>query len=171
MDHPVTIKFTRKDEQTRFIHNAVKVGRHIYITTQRGIRPLFDAAKLSSKDQDVVRKMSNSDSLEFFSHALLLWEGTDEYTVEVYYNYYLEEFWRKKEVVFKPHDCWETGITWYQLVGRYPDNIFNILKPFLRYHTREEEEEGEWIGWALMHSFDEVNEALQNTEWKIKNKK
>lgn len=82
------------------------------------------------------------------------------------------EFLEKKEVVFWQHSCWETGLMWYQLAllfgARYPENVFNVMKPFLKYHSEQEEEEGDWKGWATTN-LKPIQEGLEKIGWTIKN--
>ena len=69
-----------------------------------------------------------------------------------------------KVVQFGYAYCWETGRIFYRLAARYPEYVFNAMKPLLRFHKEEEEEEGNWQGWYTFHPED-VADRLQIIGW------
>jgi hypothetical protein len=81
-----------------------------------------------------------------------------------------EELVKNKIVYFRVHNCWETGINWFQLfthLGNYPRDVFAAMKPFLTYHSEQEEEEGNWKGWCTTHNLIDIETALNKIGWKI----
>lgn len=78
-----------------------------------------------------------------------------------------QDFLAAKKVTFQSHYCWETGITWYQLIGRYPTEVFSAIRPYLMYHAEQYEEEGNWKGWAVGHhaTMPDVVAAIEKVGW------
>lgn len=72
---------------------------------------------------------------------------------------------KEKEVVFVPQICWETGLIYYALFGRYPEEVFKQMG--LQFHKEQIEEEGEWKGWYTMN-LTAVNFELNKIGWKVK---
>lgn len=77
-----------------------------------------------------------------------------------------QEFLENKKATFSVHQCWETGIKFYQLIGKYhlPKEVFSSLG--LRYHSEQQEdmEEGNWKGW-YNNSKKEIIEGLSKHGW------
>jgi hypothetical protein len=74
-----------------------------------------------------------------------------------------------KQVYFRMYNCWETGINWYCLntdKGQYPKEVFACMK--LNFHAEQEEEEGNWKGWATTHNLNDVSAALAKLGWSIR---
>lgn len=80
-------------------------------------------------------------------------------------------FLNAKKVSFIPHECWETGLIWYQLsnAGRYPRDVFEAIKPYLHFHSEQEEEEGNWKGWCFYGSdkLKAIEESLAKVGWSL----
>ena len=68
-------------------------------------------------------------------------------------------------VFLERHNCWETGLNYYQILGNYPKDVFATMKPLLQYHNEEFEEEGDWKGWYT-HDTDGLNDALKKIGYK-----
>lgn len=148
-----------------------------YSSYETRYRPYFNANKLTrdNKKEEVV---SYNDSLKsaykveqlqkYKEYCLFLGDNGDGYFVEDTEIAKQEKIAAEKKVSFQSHLCWETGITWYQLIGRYPEDVFNKMRPFLAYHNEQEEEEGDWKGWATTHHTLDIEEALKSIGWTIK---
>jgi hypothetical protein len=151
----------------------------VYERYEDVMRPYFDGV-LTKKD-GVENNIRNSEAHKSFEKAielgyekyLLRFDNTDTYEIWNSDQRRQEKFEADKWVYFIRHDCWETGIPWFQLStysGRYPTHVFAAMKPYLRYHSEQEEEEGDWKGWATTHNLNDVQEALQKIGWSIINK-
>jgi hypothetical protein len=135
--------------------------------------PFFNSEKLKSLNlldkakKVLTTKTTIEEVIETeFEPALLKW-GENEFGYKVVDSEEEKrrEVIEKKEVIFTSHHCWETGLIYYQLIGRYPEDVFKAMK--LEYHNEQFEEEGEWKGWYTM-SLEEVNERLKKIGWTCK---
>lgn len=82
-----------------------------------------------------------------------------------------QQFLADRAVAFQAWPCWETGITWYQMVGeRVPDEVFKAMRPLLTYHAEQVEEEGNWRGWCIDHhgKMPDLEAALARVGWRVK---
>jgi len=147
-----------------------------YNSYETRYRPLYNANRLTrdNKKEEVLRYNDSFKSafkleqLEMYKeYCLVLGDNGDGYFVQDAEKAKQEQVVAKKEVSFRVHNCWETGIDWYQLIGRYPENVFAVMRPFLVYHSEEVEEEGNWKGWATTHNTLDSEEALLKIGWTI----
>lgn len=77
---------------------------------------------------------------------------------------------REQVVRFIRKNDWETGFDYLTLAYKYPEDIFNVMKPFLQFHSEEIEEEGDWKGWYVIRNspdFDKLKNSLETIGWTI----
>lgn len=136
------------------------------------MQPLFDGAKVTEELK--VRLKSLESIHDVFTAGMeqyLLKFGTHGgYIISNQQEEEMQQIASEKEVSFRVHNCWETGINWYQLIGRYPADVFSEMKAAgLFYHAEQEEdgEEGNWKGWCVTHNLKEIHESLARIGWKI----
>lgn len=148
----------------------------VYEKYEDVMKPYFDGELC--KKEGVSEKIKQSDAASSFEKAielgyekyLLKFGNTDEYEIWNSDERNYEKFLAEKKVLFATHDCWETGIRWFQLLtikGNYPAEVFNAMRPYLTYHSEQEEEEGEWKGWATTHNTIDIENALAKIGWTV----
>lgn len=114
--------------------------------------------ELTSKKKDDIRTLNS----KYLKYCLKMGENEGGIFIKTKEELISED----KEVSFIRHDCWETGIIYYQLEGRYGKEIFDAMRPHLQYHAQEFEEEGNWVGWYTCDR-KKVALALQKLGWTI----
>ena len=69
---------------------------------------------------------------------------------------------------FLRHDCWETGMEYYELRTRVPADVFAALRKDaeLFYHDHAVEEEGDWKAWCTTDP-DAARDVLARFGWEI----
>lgn len=193
-----TAKFQRDGEQPRWLPNMInhkgylvqvkEVGRGK--ATEKGVmtsdgdgdcwteyeryetilRPFWDKNLMTPAETAIAR------TIETFAQAvekgyekyLLRIEGGADYTIVDADEAKAKKVEDDKIVYFETHPCWETGIVWYELRGRYPEHVFNAMRSILTYHSQQEEEEGDWKGWCVPGSLAYIKEALSEIGWTAK---
>jgi len=149
-------------------HTGEGWTEEVYDRHETKRQPLFNRdliQELGLKDKDTVGlTFGEAVADERISQAMLVMgENKGGLLCEDYEELKRREVEEKKEVLFNPHNCWETGLNWYQLVTRVPKEVFSAMG--LRYHSEQEEEEGEWRGWYTM-DYKEVSGKLEAIGWK-----
>lgn len=110
---------------------------------------LFDELRaMAKKDDDDIRNIIGT---EYEKCLITVGENEDGSTMKVVAN---------NEVAFRIHNCWETGLNYYELRGRYEKDVFDVMRPHLAWHGCEQEEEGDWRGWYTLN-IDRINKALE----------
>lgn len=164
----VVARIIRPEQNHKFISNAI--NHNGYLATEKYGGDLFLAYFNIEKVKELgleteARALKEADVRSLvgtkFEPALIKWgdngnglivQTEDEYRIE------------KKQVFFEHHHCWELGLNYQQLLGKYPTEVWNLIKPLLAYHSEELEEEGDWIGWYTTN-LEEVNNVLQKIGW------
>ena len=139
------------------------------------LKPFFDNSSIPDKttrqfiEDNYARKTVQEVIAAGMEKYLLKAAGGADYTIENEDELRQKQVDEARLVHFQVHNCWETGLNWYQLSGRYPENVFNTMKPFLHYHDKEEEEEGNWKGWCLVgeKSKENIAKALRAIDWNV----
>lgn len=191
-----TAKFQRPGQEPRYIPHAAIYNGYLVVITQQGrgrsweeggmtadgdgdtwtvwqryeevMAPRFDAVRVGAMRSEVEKLKTVPDVIAAGMEQYLLRFGEQEgYTITNYDQEKAQEIEDKKIVEFHSHPCWETGLTWRQLAGRYPEHVFNAMRPHLYYHNEQEEEEGDWKGWAISPENPErLQAALAKIGWK-----
>lgn len=168
----VLARITRTNQQPKYIPETVNENGYFVTARYEGevLVPYFNSKKLEELNLiDEAKALKNPELKNLigtkFEIALLKW-GMNEYNVFVQSDdeYRTSIVNENKTVEFQVHHCWETGLNYYQLSGRYPAEVFAIIKPVLQYHDEQMEEEGEWKGWFTFN-IDAVNSRLQKIGW------
>jgi hypothetical protein len=133
--------------------------------------PYFDGVKLGEEGKILAKSLDNDNEEidirnlkenyhQLFSCVLRVGDNervtvlsTDEENINAH----------TKEIFFARHYCWETGLNYYRLANKVPKEIFKLLG--LQYHSEQEEEEGEWVGWYTMNPQDIKNKVP--ADWSV----
>lgn len=164
---PKIAYFLRGDEKRVIPYNAIYGANYL---VRDVFQPYFnrnlaetdgvinELKELTAKKKDDIRILDT----KYLKYCLKLGENEGGIVVKTEDEMKLEN----KRVSFIRHDCWETGIIYYQIDGRYPEEVFAAMRPHLQYHSQQFEEEGNWVGWYA-RDLNALRAALEKTGWTV----
>lgn len=164
-------KGTGKSEEIGFMSDGEGDSYTKYERYDDKFLPYFDTDKMTPDELATIKKAEYRDVEDVIKaglqHTLILFAGTESYTVIDADVAKTNKIIEDKIVYFDMHHCWETGLYYYELRGKYPTEVFATMKPELSYHSEEFEEEGNWKGWYT-HNLEKIEEKLKPISWTCK---